>query len=287
MTSLCRHVAKRSAASDKLLVRIFGYLTKYPNQGVLWRAREEVEEQELRIVAYADADFAEDVETPRSTSGWVMAVATEDLESFCLLDWNSRRQTAVARSTCEAEITAIDDAMLRSVLPGIELIGLFFHRGPDTYEDETPLRMFTDSESARTAVLGRGRAHGMGHLRKHQRVYLHFLRDCFVPPNRELLRAATDINIADPFTKMLKDVHVFMQHMRQMGVVDVHDYLRHAVILAELMTRAPRTGMVRRGAAVALRLLRPVASVVTDRITEEGQQWLADRLLRLILLRGA
>lgn len=53
------------------------------------------------ILAYSDADWAGDVDTRHSTSGWI-----------CLLNggpvsWSSRKQSVIATSTTEAELIAI------------------------------------------------------------------------------------------------------------------------------------------------------------------------------------
>jgi len=50
---------------------------------------------------YSDADFANDLETRRSTTGTLMLV------NEAPIDWQSRRQALIAQSTEEAEYIAV------------------------------------------------------------------------------------------------------------------------------------------------------------------------------------
>ena len=54
--------------------------------------------------AYADANWGGCPDTRRSTTGWMIMLGSD------ILDWQSRKQTTVALSTCEAEYMAISAA---------------------------------------------------------------------------------------------------------------------------------------------------------------------------------
>ena len=53
---------------------------------------------------YSDADYAGDVDSARSTSGHAVFVGK------CLVNWSSKRQPVVAKSTTEAEYIAANEA---------------------------------------------------------------------------------------------------------------------------------------------------------------------------------
>ena len=57
------------------------------------------------VVSYADSDFATDVDTRRSTSGWVVFMNGGPIS------WRVKRQATVALSTTEAELYSLSDCM--------------------------------------------------------------------------------------------------------------------------------------------------------------------------------
>ena len=62
------------------------------------------EGKNVELVGYADADWASDVDTRRSTTGYVFMLGG------CTVSWRSRRQPSVALSTTEAEYMATCEA---------------------------------------------------------------------------------------------------------------------------------------------------------------------------------
>jgi hypothetical protein len=78
--------------------RIFRYLRGTINKSIVYRRGNN------KLVGYADADWAQDCQDRKSTTGFV----------FCMnggpIVWKSRRQTSVATSTLEAEYMAMADA---------------------------------------------------------------------------------------------------------------------------------------------------------------------------------
>ena len=90
---------------------------------------------EINLTAYSDADYAADLQTRRSTSGYIFTIA-----GGCI-SWASQRQSLVSLSTTESEYIAATLATkelvwLRQLLNDID----FLHKGP------TPLHI--DSQSA-------------------------------------------------------------------------------------------------------------------------------------------
>ena len=62
------------------------------------------EEGEPKLVGYSGADWAGDVDTRRSTSGYVFQIAKSTIS------WSSRKQSTVAKSSTEAEYVALSSA---------------------------------------------------------------------------------------------------------------------------------------------------------------------------------
>ena len=71
--------------------------------------------EDLKIWCWADADFAGDPRTQRSTSACATAMAGPNTRFF--LSAKSQRQTAVSHSTPEAEIVSADLAVRTEALP--------------------------------------------------------------------------------------------------------------------------------------------------------------------------
>ena len=59
----------------------------------------------LEIVGYSDADFAECVDTKKSTSGYIFTLAGG------AISWKSSKQTVTASSTMQAEFVACYEAI--------------------------------------------------------------------------------------------------------------------------------------------------------------------------------
>src|SRR5258708_14837316 len=57
------------------------------------------------LIAYTDSDHAGDVEESKSTSGYIIKL------NNCPIHWISKKQNIVAKSSCEAEIIALGEAV--------------------------------------------------------------------------------------------------------------------------------------------------------------------------------
>ena len=63
-----------------------------------------VSDENPQIIGYSDADWAGDLDTRRSTSGYVFQIGQSTVS------WCSKRQATVAKSTTEAEYVALSQA---------------------------------------------------------------------------------------------------------------------------------------------------------------------------------
>uniref|UniRef100_A0AAV1UB76 RxLR effector candidate protein n=1 Tax=Peronospora matthiolae TaxID=2874970 RepID=A0AAV1UB76_9STRA len=86
------------------LKRVLRYLQATPNHGL-----EFTREEGSRICGYTDADWAGDIESRRSTSGYVFMMNGE------CISWKSQKQRTVALSSTEAEYMALSEATKEAV----------------------------------------------------------------------------------------------------------------------------------------------------------------------------
>ena len=89
--------------------------------------------EELGLIAYSDANWAEDASDRRSTSGYCVSLNPEGP----LISWRSKKQCTVALSTCEAEYMSLA-ATIQECLYLVQLLQCidgFHYTQPRVYED--------------------------------------------------------------------------------------------------------------------------------------------------------
>ena len=165
----------------KALIRVLMYLRGTPDVGIQFTGKS------LDIFGYSDADWAGDLDSRRSTTGYVVYAAGGPIA------WQSRLQTTVAVSTMEAEYMAAFGAIqeliwIKGVLSeiGIQLV------------DPITLRM--DAKSA--IALAKNPMH---HKRsKHIDIKYHWLREhTYESGAINLEHCSTEDMVADMMTKAL------------------------------------------------------------------------------------
>ena len=82
---------------------------RYPKGTLKYGLKFTAHEGEPELFGYSDADWAGDVETRRSTSGYVFQIGSSTVS------WSSRKQATVAKSSTEAEYVALSSATLEAV----------------------------------------------------------------------------------------------------------------------------------------------------------------------------
>ena len=85
--------------------RILRYLKETQNFGLLFHRERESD----ALVGYSDADYAADIDTRRSTTGYVFM-----MNGGCIA-WSSKRQATVSLSTTEAEFIAASEATKEAI----------------------------------------------------------------------------------------------------------------------------------------------------------------------------
>lgn len=153
------------------------------------------------IEGYSDADWGGDTKDRKSYSGFVF------LMGGCAISWESKKQTAVALSTTEAEYYALSTA----VKEGIYLKRLFEEIGK--YATNKPILIKCDNLS--TQQLAKNPVYRS--RTKHIDIRYHHVRDEISKGAVELAYVATKDMVADVLTKNLsKDKH--SKFVKQMGL---------------------------------------------------------------------
>ena len=116
ITRLASFVTRWTVFHDLALRRLMSFCchnSDYVLRGTLSTA--DLLDCELHF--YPDADLAGDHSSTRSTSGlWVELVSSDGLRSWPVA-WSSKKQTATASSTCEAEMLSLSGGLRRETLP--------------------------------------------------------------------------------------------------------------------------------------------------------------------------
>ena len=139
-----------------------------------------------RLTGYSDSDWAGDIGTRRSTTGYVFQLCGG------AVSWQSKRQKTTAQSTVEAKYMAAASATkeaiwLRALLGGIGC--------PPS--DSTTLRV--DNEGS-IAIASNPRHH---ELTKHIAVRRHLIREHVSEGTIALVHVPTELQAADGLTKGL------------------------------------------------------------------------------------
>jgi transposase InsO family protein len=155
------------------------------------------------LVGFSDADWAGDIVTRRSTSGYVF------LYGSSLISWRSCRQATVAKSSTEAEYVALSMATQEAIW----LRRLFTDLKVDVTEPTSVTMIFEDNQGA--IDLSKNPKH---HNRtKHIDVSFHFVRERVASKEVDVQYLATEHNVADVMTKGLPRVS-FEKFRAGMGV---------------------------------------------------------------------
>jgi hypothetical protein len=165
----------------KAVLRLLIYLRGTADRGICYSG------DDLKIFAYSDADWAGDLDSRRSTTGYVVYAAGGPIS------WQSKLQSTIAVSTMEAEYMAAFGAIQELIWTK----GVLSELGFD-YVDSMILNM--DSQSA--MALAKNPTH---HKRsKHIDIKYHWLREYTFENNTvELVHCGTEDMVADVMTKAL------------------------------------------------------------------------------------
>ena len=157
----------------------------------------------VNLVGYSDADWAGDLDTRRSTSGYVFKLGG------AIVNWCSKRQATVARSSTESEYVALSAAAqeciwLRRLLQDFGL------------GDNKPTTLFEDN----TGAIELSKNPKFHNRTKHIDVAHHFTRERVISNELSVVHCPTEDMVADVMTKGLGRVK-FEKFRDAMGVTCV------------------------------------------------------------------
>nr|GEX08944.1 hypothetical protein [Tanacetum cinerariifolium] len=165
-------------------------------------------EDEPKLTGYCDANYVSDVNTRRSTTGYVFLYGSSPVS------WCSKRQPTLSLSTTEAEYQAAAMAAAQECVWLVELLRNLNQRV--VY----PVQLWCDNISAIKLA-----QNPVFHARtKHIEVHYHFIREKVLNEEISLEEISSEEQVADALTKGLTSVKM-KQHSASMGMVD-HDIER-------------------------------------------------------------
>lgn len=183
--ALSRFNSNPGRAHWKAVQHVFKYLAGTRDQMLCYSAGRDG----TTLQVFSDADYAGDVDSARSTSGYAVFVGS------CLVNWSSKRQPVVAKSTTEAEYIAANDA-------GSDGVWFRHFMSELGYPPSTSTTLFLDNQSA--IRVGKNPEH---HSRmRHLLPKYHWLREQVEDKVFSLEYVATTSMRADVLTKPLEPV---------------------------------------------------------------------------------
>ena len=171
--------------------------------------------KDLRLQLFADADFASDLTTRKSTIGLFLALAGP--HSFFPLTAVSKKQSAVSHSTPEAEIIAADTALRTLGLPGMDLWDKVMKKLLN--EKAMPVKFMEDNEST-ISIIESGKNHTMRHIQRTHDVSVKWLSETFKKLKKRLRLVNCDTNeqSADIFKKAFDDTEKLLKVCKLIGL---------------------------------------------------------------------
>ena len=192
INTLSRYVTRWNKLCDKQISHLFSYLNSHRNSklnGYFQVADKDL----LGIHAYPDADLAGTFDTARATSGGFIEL--KGLNTQFPLDWFSKRQTATAHSTTEAELIAASKILRENLVPLMGLWSLMLDR-------VVCGKVFEDNQST-IEVMKVGYSSKMRHLAKHHRISIGVTHDFVSQDDIDVPWCPTDKQKGDILTKGL------------------------------------------------------------------------------------
>ena len=193
---LARFASNPSLEHKNAVNNVFNYLSKTIDLGIIYTKDDNIN----YISGYCDADYAGDLSSAKSTSGYLFYLAKGPIT------WKSKLQTIIAQSTTEAEYIAINIAAKEAVYIRalLEELGLY---------KQNKLPLYTDNNGALLLA-----NNPLFHERtKHIAVKYHYIRDLINKGILDLIYIPTKEQKADGLTKPL-DKLKFREFIRMLNL---------------------------------------------------------------------
>lgn len=197
VSALSRYMANPTTAHINAARRVFRYLQGTRDFVLTYRG------DMKSLVGYTDADWAGDLATRRSTSGYIFNLGSG------AISWSSKRQPTVALSSCEAEYMGETQATKEAIWLR-RLLGELMGR-----PEPAATVIFGDNQGA-IALARNPQFHSRT---KHIDIQHHFVREAQENGEVNMQYTPTEEQIADGMTKALPK-EAFVKFRTALGVVN-------------------------------------------------------------------
>ena len=164
--------------------RLLRYIKGTLNFGLKFRAHGDEE-----LYGYSDANWAGDVDTRRSTSGYVFKIADSTIS------WSSRKQATVAKSTTEAEYVSLSQATQEAIWMR-QLLSDIGHKA------DKPTLLYEVNQGA-IEIAKNQRFHSRT---KHIDITFHFIRERISSNEIKVMYCESESMLADIMTNGLSKI---------------------------------------------------------------------------------
>lgn len=144
-------------------------------------------DENLKLIAYSDADWVADQNDRRSMTGYCFSLS----KTGPIISWKSKKQPTVALSTCEAEYMALAATTQESMY----LVNLMNEM--DNHCKYAPVTIYEDNQG--TIALSKDPVYRQ--RCKHIDIRYHFIRSALVNGKVTIVFCPTEDMVADIFTK--------------------------------------------------------------------------------------
>ena len=182
---LSQHLEKPTKLCWSAAKRVLRYM-KGHNHGITYHGNANTRPSTVETVGFVDSDYGSDLDTRRSTTGYVFMLAGG------AISWESRRQRTVALSTTEAEYMALTAAIK-------EAIWCRRFLGDLGFPQKNATRLMEDNQGC----IALARNPVMHQRSKHIDIKYHFNRESVEAGVVDPKYVPTKENLADVFTKSL------------------------------------------------------------------------------------
>ncbi len=186
VSAISRYSSKPQSSHFIAAKKILRYIAGTKSQKLVFNGKNTANDQRISLTGYCDSDHTGDLEDRKSTSGFVLML------NNCPIHWSSKKQKAVTKSTCEAEIMSCGLAItemiwFRNLL--IEL-SIFKNEKGIIYCDNRAATIIANQDLANTRT-------------KHIAVNFYFVKEAIDEGKVDIKWISSQDQLADIFTKDL------------------------------------------------------------------------------------